>query len=319
MKILIADLFPAEHVKLLKEAGHTVDHDPLLEGKNLSAAVTDHEALIVRSTQVSASTLDAGTALKLVIRAGAGSNTIDKAHAAEKGIAVCNVPGANSIAVAELVMGLIISIDRRIPDNVSDLRSGIWNKKAYSRAKGLFGRKLGILGLGAIGMAVCERARAFGMEVHAVTKSGRRPEVERQISEAGIIQHASQEELIRTCHIVSLHMPATEQTIGMVDADFLSLMQDDAILINTSRGELVDESALIEAMETRGIRAGLDVYADEPGAGDKIFGSALSRHPCVTGTHHIGASTQQAQTAVSDGVLSVIRSCETGDPINRVN
>lgn len=319
MKILIADLFPAQQIESLREAGHTVSHDPTLENASLSAAVSDHEVLVVRSTRVDAATLDAGTALRLIIRAGAGSNTIDKPHAAERDIAVCNVPGANSIAVAELVMGLIISIDRRIPDNVSDLRTGTWNKKTYSRAKGLYGRKLGILGLGAIGMAVCRRARAFGMEVHAVRKTGRKPAVERQIAEAGIIEHASQEELLGACDIVSLHMPANEQTIGMVDDRFLGMMQDDAILINTSRGELVDEPALIRALETRGMRAGLDVYANEPGAGDGTFGSDLSRHPLVTGTHHIGASTQQAQTAVADGVLEVIRSYEAGDLINRVN
>lgn len=319
MKILIADLFPAEHIELLEQSGHTVSHDPTLESASLSAAVSDHEVLIVRSTRVDSRTLDAGTALKLVIRAGAGSNTIDKSHAAERKIAVCNVPGANSIAVAELVMGLIISIDRRIPDNVSDLKGGIWNKKTYSRAKGLYGRKLGILGLGAIGMAVCQRAGAFGMQVHAVHKAGRRPEIEQWIADAGIIEHASQEALVSACDIVSLHMPANEQTTGMVDDRFLGMMQDDGILINTSRGELVDESALIRAMDTRGIRAGLDVYVDEPGAGDTTFGSALSLHPGVTGTHHIGASTRQAQTAVADGVLSVIRSHETGDLINRVN
>ena len=156
MKILIADSFPESHAAILKDNGHELTIDPSLEGDALVGAINDNEVLIVRSTKVNADTMDASTNLKLVIRAGAGTNTIDKAHAAEKGIRVCNVPGANSIAVAELVMGLIIAIDRNIADNANDLKNKVWNKKKYSKAQGLYGQSIGILGLGAIGLAVAD-------------------------------------------------------------------------------------------------------------------------------------------------------------------
>ena len=319
MKILIADSFPDSHASVLEQNGHTLTIDAALDENSLVTAINDHEVLIVRSTKVTAATMDAGAALKLVIRAGAGTNTIDKSHAAENSIQVSNVPGANAIAVAELVMGLILSIDRHIPENVADLRNQVWNKKKYSQAQGLYGQKIGILGLGAIGLAVAERANAFGMGVYAVSKPGRSDDAEKRIQNAGITQLSSQDALLETCDIVSLHMPANDETIGMVNASFLSKMKTGAILVNSSRGELVDEAALIEAMDNQGIRAGLDVYNNEPGAGDNHFNSVLASHPNICGTHHIGASTTQAQVAVSDGVLNVIQSYIDGNLINAVN
>ena len=319
MKILIADSFPEAHKLQLTEDGHEITLDPSLDGDSLVGAIADNEILIVRSTQVTAATLDAATALKLVIRAGAGTNTIDKPHAANKGIKVCNVPGANADAVAELAMGLIIAIDRNIANNVEDLRNQVWNKKKYSKAQGLMGQNIGILGLGAIGMGVANRARAFGMNVYVIDKPGRTTEFNANLDNAGIQRMASMDQLLQTCDIVSLHMPANDETKGMVNADFLNKMKPEAMLINTSRGELVDETALIEAMDSKGIRAGLDVYNNEPGAGDNTFDSALAVHSGVVGTHHIGASTEQAQTAVSDGVLKVIQSYTDNNLIFCVN
>jgi len=319
MKILIADSFPDSHAQLLEQNGHILTIDASLDADRLTQAINDNEALIVRSTKVTASTIDAASNLKLIIRAGAGTNTIDKVHASEKEIKVCNVPGANAVAVAELVMGLILSIDRQLPQNASDLKNKIWNKKKYSQAQGLYGQKIAILGLGAIGFAVASRAKAFGMEVYALSKSGRSVEAEQKISDAGITQLESLDELLQTCDIVSLHMPATAETASMVNQEFLANMRPGAMLINSSRGELVDEAALIDAMDSHGIRAGLDVYNNEPGAGDSSFDSALAGHPNVCGTHHIGASTNQAQIAVSDGVLDVIQSYLDDNLINCVN
>ena len=319
MKILIADSFPDSHAQVLEKNEHELTIDPSLDGEDLIRAIGDNEVLIVRSTKVSADTMDAASALKLIIRAGAGTNTIDKSHAAEKGIKVCNVPGANALAVAELVMGLILCIDRQLPQNASDLKNKIWNKKKYSQAQGIYGQKIAILGLGAIGFAVASRAKAFGMEVYALSKSGRRDEAEQKMSDAGIIQLESLNTLLKTCDIVSLHMPATAETTSMVNQEFLANMKPGAMLINSSRGELVDEAALIEAMDNHGIRVGLDVYNNEPGAGENKFDSALAVHPNVCGTHHIGASTNQAQIAVSDGVLDVIQSYLDSDVINCVN
>jgi D-3-phosphoglycerate dehydrogenase len=319
MNILIADTFPLSHISSLEELAHDVTFEPGLDETTISRDIGDNEILIVRSTRVSASALEAGNKLKLVIRAGAGTNTIDKDRARELGISVCNVPGANAIAVAELAMGLIVSIDRNIPANVSDLKVGVWNKKKYSQARGLYGRRIGILGLGAIGFAVSERARAFGMDVYSVAKSGRSQQAVDRIADAGITLLPDMDELLATCDVVSLHMPSTPETRHMVNQTFLDQMQEGAILVNTSRGDLVDESALIEAMNTRGIRAGLDVYDNEPGAGDDSFESDLANHPGVCGTHHIGASTNQAQVAVADGVLDVIKSYTNNKLINCVN
>lgn len=319
MKILIADTFPESYQSELTKNGHQITSNPTLQGDTLTAAIDGHEILIVRSTRVEADTLAAGKSLKLVIRAGAGTNTIDKAQAAKNGIRVCNVPGANALAVAELAIGLIISIDRNIPNNVNDLKNNVWAKKKYSAAQGLYGQKLGLLGLGAIGLAVAERAAAFGIQVYAVAKSGRSQDTEKRISAVGIKQLESVDALLSTCSIVSLHLPVTPETNKMVDKTFLAKMKDHATLINTSRGELVDEAALIEAMEAKGIRAGLDVYDNEPSAGADRFDSALATHPGVYGTHHIGASTEQAQMAVAEGVLQVVQSYAQGKLQNCVN
>ncbi len=319
MKILIADSFPDSHQQILIQEGHEITFNPALDGDSLVAAIADHEILIVRSTAVAAATLEAGKNLKLVIRAGAGTNTIDKPSATELNIRVCNVPGANAVAVAELAMGLILSIDRNIPDNVYDLNKGTWNKKKYAKARGLYGQKVGILGLGAIGFAVAERARAFGMPVYAVKKTGRTAEAEKRISAADITQLNSVDELLAVCDIVSLHMPASADTKNIVNQDFLNKMKPGAMLINTSRGELVDEEALIAAMDSKGIRAGLDVYQNEPGSGDPAFESKLASHANVCGTHHIGASTDQAQVAVADGALQIIAAYAAGEFRNCVN
>ncbi len=319
MKILIADSFPASHIDRLTRLGHEVNSNPALDGAALPQAVLDHSVLVVRSTQVTANTLASGKSLKLVVRAGAGTNTIDKSGAADRGIRVCNVPGANSIAVAELVIGLIIAIDRNIAAAAADLKNRVWNKKKYSTGRGLYGRKIGILGLGAIGFAVAERARAFGMGVHAIAKPGRSDQASARIAKAGIIQLDSQDELLETCDIVTLHMPSTDSARNMVNHSFLGKMKNGATLINTSRGDLIDEAALIEAMQSKGIRAGLDVYRNEPDSASAAFESALANHESVCGTHHIGASTTQAQTAVANGVIDVIDSFVNGKLINCVN
>ncbi len=319
MKILIADSFPATHAEALTQAGHQCTIEPGLDENSLPDAIKDNTVLIVRSTKVNAATIDAGSALQLVIRAGAGTNTIDKAHAAKNGVKVCNVPGANSVAVAELAMGLMLSIDRNIANNVSDLRNNTWNKKKYSQAQGLHGQRLGILGMGAIGIALAERANAFGMEIHVIAKPGRTGNIADRLAKLNIVEHEEQHQLLQASDIVSLHLPSNEQTNSMVNAEFLSHMKPGAMLINTSRGELVDEEALLAAMNEKGIRPGLDVYQNEPGASDNTFHSAIAGHPNVCGTHHIGASTEQAQTAVADGVIRVIESFEADQLIFCVN
>lgn len=319
MKILFADAFPQPQLERLRGEGHECEFSPALTGEDLPGAIRGFDALVVRSTRVGAAVLEAADSLRLVVRAGAGTNTIDTGRARELGIDVCNVPGANALAVAELALGLIISADRRIPDNVADLRNGEWNKKRYSRARGLFGRSLGIVGAGAIGMAVAERAAAFGLRILVVASPRRRDAVRARLAAVGATELPSLGELAEQSDFLSVHVPGGTQTRALVNRDILARMRPGAVLVNTSRSDVVDESALIEALDTKGIRAVVDVYDGEPASGEGRFDSPLARHPNVYGTHHIGASTEQAQLAVADGVANVIAAFVDGNVINCVN
>ncbi len=319
MKILFADAFDQTHLQAIRGMGHECDYLPATTADDLPELIHGYEGLVVRSTKVTAETIDAGDHLALIIRAGAGTNTIDVQAAAEVGIYVCNVPGQNALAVAELAFGLIAAIDRNIPDNVIDLRAGIWRKKHFSQAIGLYGRVLGIVGIGDIGLALASRAKAFGMDVYAIRKPNRDPETLRRIEELGIHLVADIHLLARQCDILSFHVPLNEATSEMIDRDLLAEMKPGAVIINTSRGEIVDEKALIEAMDEKGIRAGLDVFKDEPAAGEGTFTSALARHPNVYGTHHIGASTDQAQRAIAAGVQRILQFYSEGTVLHCVN
>ena len=319
MKILFADVFPSAHLQRLRGEGHECRYAPDLTGADLPGAAPGFEALVVRSTRVDAETLQAGGSLKLVVRAGAGTNTIDTGRARELGIDVCNVPGANAAAVAELTLGLIIAADRRIPDNVADLRNGAWNKKRYSQARGLFGRTLGVVGAGAIGLAVAERAAAFGMRILVLASPRRTGAARARLAAIGAAEAGSLGELAERSDFLTLHVPGGARTRGLVGRDVLARMRPGTVLVNTSRADVVDEAALIEALDARGIRAVLDVFDGEPAGGEARFDSPLARHPGVYGTHHIGASTGQAQGAVADGVAEVIAAFVDGKVINCVN
>lgn len=319
MKILFADKFQSAYLDDIKAQGHDFDLQPDLGADDLPGAIGDAEVLIVRSTKITRQTIEAGGSLKLIIRAGAGTNTIDKEAAAEHNIPVCNVPGKNALAVAELAFGLLLAIDRNIPDNVIELREGRWNKKKYSKAEGICGRHIGIVGLGGIGMALAERAHAFGMRVHVIHKPSRDDETTERLRALGAEEVDDLNELVTKCSVVSFHVPANADTKGMVNDELLAHFQQGAILLNTSRGEIVDEAALIRAMDSNGIRAGLDVYNDEPGAAQGEFESALARHPNVYGTHHIGASTEQAQNAIAAEIVRMLEEFGRGNVLHCVN
>jgi D-3-phosphoglycerate dehydrogenase / 2-oxoglutarate reductase len=318
MRVLFADAIDPSTVDALTERGHECVSDPKLSADDLPARIPGFEALVVRSTEVTAASIEAADALELIVRAGAGTNTIEVEAASEVGIYVTNVPGRNAIAVAELTVGLLLAIDRRIADNVADLRTGSWNKADYSKADGLFGKVIGIVGLGEIGFAVAERATGFGLQVHAIRKE-RDEATDERIRGLDIELVDSLEELVASSDIVSIHVPATPETESMFDARLLDRMKEGAILLNTSRGDIVDEAALLDALETRGIRAGLDVYPDEPGSAATDWSSKLAQHPNVVGTHHIGASTSQAQKAVAEGVVEIIDAFVRGEILNCVN
>jgi D-3-phosphoglycerate dehydrogenase / 2-oxoglutarate reductase len=318
MKVLIADKFEKVGIDGLKELGCTVVSRPELTAEALPAAVkeVDPHILIVRSTKVNAETLYAGTSLTLVIRAGAGIDTIDVATASSRGIFVSNCPGKNSIAVAELVMGLVLACDRRIPDQVADLRQGKWNKAEYSKARGLYGRTLGIVGLGQIGKEVAVRARAFGMRVLAWSRTLTHEEADR----LGLAYAQSPLEVARLSDVVTINVAANAETRHLVDAEFLAAMQPGAYLINTSRGSVVDEAALRQAASEKKIRAGLDVFQHEPAGGTGAFKNPLLQEPGVYGTHHVGASTDQAQVAIAHEVIRIVQAFQaTGEVPNVVN
>jgi D-3-phosphoglycerate dehydrogenase / 2-oxoglutarate reductase len=318
MRVLFADAVDPSIVDALTDQGHECETDPAISADDLAGRLGGVEALVVRSTRVTAAAIDAARDLELIVRAGAGTNTIDVDAASRVGIYVTNVPGRNAIAVAELTMGLLLAIDRRIADAVADLRAGRWDKRGYGKADGLFGRRLGIVGLGDIGLAVAERARAFGLEVVAVRKE-RAPEVEERIKALGIELVDSLEDLVSTSDVVSIHVPAAPETEGLFDARLLGIMREGAILLNTSRGDIVDGSALLDAIEERALRVGLDVFPDEPASGTAEWSSKLAQHPNVVGTHHIGASTDQAQRAVADGVVEIVEAFVRGEVLNCVN
>ncbi|MCY3576769.1 MAG: NAD(P)-binding domain-containing protein [bacterium] len=319
MRILFADSLAESAVERLRRGGDECVVDPSLTADTLSERISGFDVLVVRSTTVTATALEAGDRLGLVVRAGAGTNTIDAYRAAELGIFVCNVPGRNAIAVAELAIGLMFAIDRHIAPATADLRSGDWNKQTYSKARGLFGSTLGIIGMGAIGLEVAQRASACGLRVIAEARADRSREVCRRMVDIGVEEVPDRSVLLATSDIVSVHVPSGEDTVGMVDAEFLAAMKPDAVLINTSRGEVVDEAALLAALDATELRAGLDVFANEPSGSVGQISSELARHPKVTATHHIGASTDQAQMAVAEGTADVIEAYRNGVVLDCVN
>jgi D-3-phosphoglycerate dehydrogenase len=319
VRILIADKFSEKHLERLGDLGHDCSYQPALKADDLAAAVAGHDALVVRSTRVDAATIEAADRLALIIRAGAGVNTIAVDAAAGRAVFVCNTPGKNAIAVAELAMGLILAIDRNIPDNVIDLRNSRWNKKKYSQTRGLAGRNLGIVGIGAIGLALARRARAFDMNLIAIERTDRRKKVQRELDKLDCTMVPNIETLAATSDIISFHVPATPETHGLVSRRLLTAVRSGTVIINTARGNIIDEAALLEAIEAKDLRVGLDVYGDEPGSGEAEYTSRLAQHPNVYGTHHIGASTEQAQKAIADAVLEVITAYESGTLLNCVN
>ncbi len=316
MKILVADKFEKSGLEGLQACGFEVLFQPDLKDDSLAKAIEDEkpEGLIVRSTVVEARHL--GDSLKLIVRAGAGYNNIDVKAAAEKGIKVSNCPGKNSHAVAELAIGLMIAIDRRIPDNVSELRAGHWNKKEFSKAKGLYGMTLGIIGMGNIGADVSKVARAMGMKVMALSLH-----VGQEGAKALGIQLAKDAiELAKSCDVVSVHCALNSDTRGMLNGAFFEAMKPGAYFINTSRAEVLDQSALENAIATKGIRAGLDVFDGEPDTGEAEYNGSLRNNPMVYCTHHIGASTEQAQEAVAAETVRIFQVfAKTGIAENAVN
>jgi D-3-phosphoglycerate dehydrogenase len=318
MTVLIADKFEQSGIDALESLGCSVHSVPDASADTLAATLAEKnpDVLIVRSTKVNADAMAAGKSLSLIVRAGAGYDTIDVETASAHGIFVANCPGKNAIAVAELAWALILSCDRRVPDQTADLRAGVWNKKEYAKAAGLYGKTLGIIGLGQIGQEVAARGRAFGMNVVAWSRS-----LTQERADALQVGYVSKLiNIARMCDVISINVAATADTMHLINEQFCQSLREGAYVINTSRGSVVDEVALTKAIKEKCIRAGLDVFADEPGSGTGEFTSAMAALPGVYGTHHIGASTDQAQKAIAEETVRVISTyIATGEVPNCVN
>jgi len=318
MRVLIVDKFEPFGVQELKQLGCEVFYEPGTSGEKLIARVRESgaEILIVRSTRVTRDVLDAGQSLAMVIRAGAGVDTIDVPAASANQIRVCNCPGMNSVAVAELTIGLMIALDRRIVDETQDLRRGIWNKKEYSKAGGLKGRTLGIIGLGRVGTEVAKRARAFEMRLFYADVFDR-PDLERDL---GLVK-VPLDRLLSESDFISLHVPGGTSTKHMIGEREIAKMKPTAFIINASRGGVVDERALTTALQAGKLAgAAFDVWEVEPETPEGEFRDETPKAPHVVGTHHVGASTEQAQLAVAEETVRIVRTfLKTGKVLNCVN
>lgn len=316
MRLLIADAFPERFLQDFRKLGLEVDYQPEATGDALAERAASAHILVVRSTKVDRATIERAKRLSLILRAGAGYDTIDVAAASERGIFVANCPGKNSVAVAELTLGLVLALDRRIPDQTAALRAGKWNKKEYGKAEGLKGKTYGVIGMGPIGRAVALRALAFEMPVLAWSRSL----TESQADELGIARAESVEALAERADVISVHLAQTKETKKLFGKDFFARMKPGAIFVNASRGGLHDQEALALAMKERGIRAGLDVFDPEPAQGVADFSDPIFALPGFVGTHHVGASTEQAQDAIAEESVRVCREfVATGRPPNAVN
>lgn len=299
MKVLVADKFPEHYLSQMRDLGLDVIFEPKLGENDLPAKIKGIDILVVRSTNVNAETIKTSDNLNLIVRAGAGVNNIDISAANQKGVYVANCPGKNSVAVAELAIGLMIALDRRIPNNVMDFKSGKWNKAEYSKAEGLMGKNLALIGVGNIGKEVAHRALALGMNVYGKDIS--------RIEGIAIKDFSEMDQILPIADVISIHLPLTSETRNLFDKKMFSYVKPGAIFINTSRAEIVDEEALIEAVKTKNLKVGLDVFKNEPEGKAGEVCSPLQELDNVYVTHHIGASTEQAQNAVAEETVKIIK------------
>lgn len=318
MRVLVADKLAPFVSGRLQDLGCLVTVDPSAKEAALTAKIAelDPEVLIVRSTKVTATDIAAGQALSLVIRAGAGVNTIDLAAASKRGVYITNCPGKNAVAVAELAIGHLINADRRISDNVAALRAGKWDKKTFGVARGLRGRTLAIIGAGQIGREVIVRAVAMGMKIVAWGRTFS----DADAAALGVVDVATIEAAVAQADAVSVHLALVKETRGRIGESVFAAMRPGAYFINTARAEIVDSEALLRAVREKKLRVGTDVFPDEPSAAQAEYHHALVNEPNVYGTHHIGASTDEAEEAVGEECVRIVAAYKAGAPIpNCVN
>jgi D-3-phosphoglycerate dehydrogenase / 2-oxoglutarate reductase len=317
MKILVADRFDSAAIEALRSLGE-IEVRTEASADELPALVSElrPSVLLVRGTRVTARALAASDRLALVVRAGAGTENVDVDEASRRGVFVASTPGKYATAVAELVWGLILACDRRIPDQIADLRAGRWNRAEYARANGVWGKTLGVVGFGQVGREVAIRAKAFGMRVIAWS----RRLTEAEADKAGVDYVANIVNVARLADVVSISVVSNPETEGLIGEKFFNAMRTGAIFVNTSRVGVIDERALAKAVTDKQLRCGIDVFSQEPSGPSGEFRNELVKLAAVYGTHHIGSHTDQAQRATASEAVRVIKVwAETGQVANCVN
>ena len=298
MKIVVADDLPASALDLLRAEGWDVDARPGRTPEELAADVADADAIVVRSaTRVTSALIGAAAKLRVIARAGTGVDNVDVPAASARGIVVMNAPGANSVSVAELAFGLILAMARHLPAADSAMKQGKWEKKKFLGEE-VREKTLGLAGLGRIGQEVARRAAAFDMRVIAHD-----PFISEDVAADLGVELVSLDDLFARSDYVSLHMPSTATTKNIVNADRLARAKKGLRLINTARGDLVDEKALADAIEAGQIGgAALDVFQKEPTVDHR-----LQKLPQVVATPHIAASTREGQELVGVETMAALR------------
>ena len=316
MRVLVADRLPELTLAEMRALGVEVSYDPGLGAGDLAASLSGVGVLVVRGTPVTAAAIQSSPSLSLIIRAGAGTSSIDVQAASERGVYVATCPGKNAAGVAELAMTLIGSLDRRVPDAVQSLRGGQWEKDEYAQAVGLRGKRIGILGLGHVGRAVLRLAKAYGLEPHGYSRSL----TDHRAKDLGVNRARTILDLARNSDIFTVHLELTPRTEKIVSREVIDALPDGAFLINTARSELVDYDALAELAPKKRLRVGLDVLPDEPDRRTGNYDHPILRSGLVYATPHIGASTDQGQHAIADETVRVLRGfLREGEVPNAVN
>ena len=284
MKVLVSDKIADDAIKLLEDAGLEVTVKTGMPPEELEKNIPEFDAIIVRSaTKVRKPIIDAGKNLKVIARAGIGLDNIDVDHARSKGITILRTPGATSISVAELAIAHMFALCRFIPQANITMRKGEWRKKEYMGTE-LYGKTLGLLGVGNIAKEVAERAKALGMKVIACRRSDKPLDWED-------VKLGCLDDILKEADIISLHIPLIKEEAPVIGAKEFAKMKDGVILIHCARGGVVDEKALLDALNSGKVAtAGIDVYEEEPTPNLELIG-----HPHVSVTPHIGASTAEGQ------------------------
>lgn len=297
-KVLVSDPVAAEGVAILRRGGFEVDVRTGLTKDELIQIIGDYDALAVRSeTKVTADVLEAATKLKIIGRAGVGVDNIDVERATQKGVLVVNSPEGNTIAAAELTVALLLALSRNIGQAFASMKAGEWKRSKYVGTE-VYGKTVGVIGLGKIGREVAKRL--LGMEMHVLAYD---PFLGKEQADALGVRLVDLETIYRQSDYITVHVPKTKETAGMIGAEQIAQMRDGVRLVNVARGGIIQEAALLEAINSGKVAgAAIDVWEKEPTEPD----NPLALHPNVVGTPHLGASTEEAQVGVAVDIAEQI-------------